>query len=70
MKRILLAILGLLAGSALAWACLLSWAAFSLNPQDSLFDRDPRALNLFLSAWITLAALGAVVGYKVFKIRS
>lgn len=64
MRRFTFVVLGLLAGSVLAWACLLSWAAFSLPPQDSLFDRDPEALNLFLSAWLALAVLGAAVGLK------
>jgi hypothetical protein len=69
MKRVFFTILGGLAGSVLAWAGLLSWAAFSLNPQDSLFDRDPQALNLFLSAWITLAVMGAVVGFRAFRTK-
>lgn len=70
MKRVLFTILGMLAGSALAWAGLLSWAAFSLNLQDSLFDRDPQALNLFLSVWVTLAVMGAVAGFRVFRTKS
>jgi hypothetical protein len=64
MKRILFTVLGILAGSALAWVCLLSWAALNLDPRDSLFDRDPQALQLFLSAWLASAALGAVIGLK------
>jgi hypothetical protein len=64
MKRALFTVLGVLAGSALAWACLLSWAALNLDPRDSLFDRDPQAMHLFLSAWLALAALGAVIGLK------
>jgi hypothetical protein len=62
MRRPLLATIGALAGSALAWAGLLTSAACSLSPTDSLFDRDPRAADLFLFGWLALAALGAVVG--------
>lgn len=65
MKRVLFTVLGTLAGSALAWGCLLSWAALNLDPRDSLFDRDPQALYLFLGSWIVLAGLGAVIGLKV-----
>lgn len=62
MKRTLFIVVGVLVGSALAWASLLTWAACSLSPTDSLFDRDPRAADLFLFGWLALAALGAVVG--------
>jgi hypothetical protein len=65
MKRVLFTVLGILAGSALAWGCLLSWAALNLDPRDSLFDRDPQALYVFLGLWIVLAGLGAVIGLKV-----
>lgn len=65
MKRVLFTVLGILAGSALAWGCLLSWAALNLDPRDSLFDRDPQSLQLFLGAWLASAALGAVLGLKV-----
>lgn len=64
MKRVLFTALGVLAGSALAWVCLLSWAALNLGPRDSLFDRDPQALQLFLGAWLASAVLGAVIGLR------
>lgn len=64
MKRALLTVLGILAGSALAWGCLLSWAALNLAPRDSLFDRDPQALQIFLGAWLASAVLGALIGLK------
>lgn len=67
MKRVLFTLLGILAGSALAWGCLLSWAALNLDPRDSLFDRDPLALQLFLSAWLASAVLGAALGLKVSR---
>mgnify|MGYP001099211567 CR=1 FL=1 len=65
MKRVLFVVLGVLAGSALAWGCLLLWAALNLDPRDSLFDREPHAMQLFLGAWLALAAIGAVIGLKV-----
>lgn len=65
MKRVLFTVIGILAGSALAWVCLLSWAALNLDPRDSLFDRAPHAMQLFLGAWLVSAALGAVVGLRV-----
>jgi hypothetical protein len=64
MKRALFTVLGILAGSALAWGCLLSWAALNLDPRDSLFDRDPQAMNLFLGAWLVLAIVGALIGQR------
>lgn len=64
MKRVLFTVLGILAGSALAWGCLLSWAALNLDPRDSLFDRDPQALQIFLGAWLASAVLGALIGRK------
>lgn len=67
MKRVLFTLLGVLAGSALAWACLLSWAALNLSPTDSLFDRDPQTLDLFLAGWLVLAMLGAVIGLRASR---
>jgi len=67
MKRALFTILGVLAGSVLAWGGLLVWASLNLHEQDSLFDRDPQALNLFLCAWFALVVLGAVLGLKASK---
>ena len=64
MKQVLFTVLGILAGSALAWGCLLSWAALNLDPRDSLFDRDPLASQIFLGAWLASAALGAIIGLK------
>jgi len=66
MKRALFTLLGILVGSALAWICLLSWAAFNLDAADSLFDRDPQAMKLFLWGWLALATMGGVVGMKAF----
>ncbi len=65
MKRVFFMVLGILTGSVLAWGCLLSWAALNLDPRDSLFDRDPQALQLFLGVWLASAALGAVIALKV-----
>lgn len=67
MRRVVFTVLGILAGSALAWGCLLSWAALNLDPRDSLFDRDPQALQLFLGAWLASAVLGAALGLKVSR---
>ncbi|MFT3856570.1 MAG: hypothetical protein QM742_03325 [Aquabacterium sp.] len=67
MKRSLFTILGVLSGSVLAWGGLLAWAALNLDPQDSLFDRNPLALNLFLGAWLALVVLGAVIGLRASK---
>lgn len=67
MKRALFTILGVLAGSVLAWGGLLAWASLNLHEQDSLFDRDPQALNLFLVAWLALVVLGTVIGLKASK---
>lgn len=64
MKRALFPVLGIFAGSVLAWCGLLSWAGLSLNQRDSLFDKDPQALQLFLGAWLASAVLGAVIGWK------
>ena len=67
MKRVLFTVLGVLAGSALAWTCLLSWAALNLSPTDSLFDRDPQAADLFLGGWLALATIGAIVGLRASR---
>jgi len=66
-KRVIFTILGVLAGSVLAWGGLLAWASLNLHEQDSLFDRDPQALHLFLSAWLAFAVVGAVIGLKASK---
>lgn len=49
-KRVIFTILGVLAGSVLAWGGLLAWASLNLHEQDSLFDRDPQALHLKLAS--------------------
>lgn len=62
MKKFAFCILGLLLGTVFAWSGLLLWAALSLNPNDSLFDRSPTALQLFLIFWCVIAALGVCAG--------
>ena len=62
MKRIFFCLLGVVAGSALAWGSLLSWAAFNLNPNDSLWDRDPQAADMFFMLWLLLSIAGCIVG--------
>jgi hypothetical protein len=62
MRRLIYCMLGVIAGSALAWIGLLSWAAINLNPNDSLWDRDPRAADMFFMLWLLLSIAGCIVG--------
>lgn len=67
MKLAIFTILGVLAGSILAWGSLMGWASLKLHQQDSLFDRDPHALNLFLGTWLALVLLGVAIGLRASK---
>ena len=62
MKSFAYFLIGVVAGSVLVWIGFLSWAAVNLNPNDSLFDRDPSAMNLFVIAWISCAVVGGASG--------
>jgi trans-2-enoyl-CoA reductase len=62
MKTIAYCVLGLVLASLLAWAGLLGWAATNLNPNDSLWDRNPQAANGFAVVWLLLSVVGGAVG--------
>lgn len=67
MKAIAYTVAGVAAGSMLAWASLMAWAALTLDPRDSLFDRSPEAMRMFLIAWLLIAVIGALTGLLLSK---
>jgi hypothetical protein len=67
MKLIAYMVGGLIAGSALSWVALLSWAALTLDARDSLFDRSPESMQFFLVAWLITAIGGCASGWLLAR---
>jgi hypothetical protein len=74
MRRIILSLAGLVggavAGTVAAWVCLniAGWILityYGFSPNDSIFDRDESAANLFLNIWIGLVISGALLGLSL-----
>lgn len=62
MKRTSFFVLGVIAGSVWSWVVLLLWGALNLSAGDSLFDRNPEILRLFISFWGSLCIVGGGMG--------
>jgi hypothetical protein len=54
--------LGVLFGTVVAWGSLFSWAAMALDPNDSLWDRNPAAMDVFMTLWLLSCAASGAVG--------
>jgi hypothetical protein len=68
-KQFSYCITGLLLGSLVAWAGLFIWAALTVSPSDSLWDRNPDAANGFFALWLFLAACGGLLGERMARRR-
>lgn len=54
--------IGALFGTVIAWGSLLGWASIYLNPNDSLWDRNPAAMNIFIMLWLVSCAVAGTAG--------
>ena len=61
-RLVLFFCIGALFGTVFAWGSLLGWAAIYLSPNDSLWDRNPEALDFFITLWLAICAMAGTAG--------